>query len=126
MKDGRVRISWVADGSPAAAAGVTSGDLLERVNDTPIDVKFSEQLPLVTQVLGGLPIDRPSRLELMRPSGPVVVTVQPTERGPAIAIPSELRDWGMVGSDLTQFAAREMARMAADSPGQRRRSERAR
>jgi len=135
MKDGRVRrswtgvelqptlsrdrrqgalVAWVTDGSPAAKAGVASGDLLVRVNDTPIDVKFAEQLPLVNQVLAGLAIGQPARVELARASGPVVVSIQPTERSAAMATPSELRDWGMVGADLTPSEAREMARASTD------------
>lgn len=135
MKDGRVRrswtgvelqptlsgdrrqgalVAWVTDGSPAAKAGVASGDLLVRVNDTPIDVKFAEQLPLVNQVLAGLAIGQPARVELARASGPVVVSIQPTERSAAMATPSELRDWGMVGADLTPSQAREMARASTD------------
>ena len=135
MKDGRVRrswtgvelqptlsrdrrqgalVAWVTDGSPAAKAGVASGDLLVRVNDTPIDVKFAEQLPLVNQVLAGLAIGKPARVELARASGPVVVSIQPTERSAAMATPSELRDWGMVGADLTPSEAREMARASTD------------
>lgn len=107
-------VAWVTDGSPAAKAGVASGDLLVRVNDTPIDVKFAEQLPLVNQVLAGLAIGQPARVELARASGPVVVSIQPTERSAAMATPSELRDWGMVGADLTPSQAREMARASTD------------
>jgi serine protease Do len=107
-------VAWVADGSPAAKAGVESGDLLVQINDTPIDVKFAEQLPLVNQVLAGLPIGQPARVTLTRPSGPIVVSLRPTERSAALATPSELREWGMVGADVTPTQAREMARPSTD------------
>jgi serine protease Do len=135
MKDGRVRrswtgvelqptlggdkragalVAWVAGGSPAAVAGVASGDLLVRVNDTPIDIKFAEQLPLVNQVLAGLPIGQPARVELSRSTGPVVVTLRPIERSAALATPSELREWGIVAANITPTEAREMARASTD------------
>lgn len=107
-------VAWVAEGSPAAAAGVQSGDLLVRVADAPIDVKFAEQLPLVNQVLAGLPLGQPVRVELARASRSVVVSLEPTERSAAMATPAELRDWGMVGANLTTWEAREMARASTD------------
>lgn len=107
-------VAWVADGSPAAAAGVRSGDLLARINGTPVDVKFAEQLPLVNQIVAGLPPGLPARVELVRATGPVVVSLVPTERSAASATPVELRDWGMVGASLTPAEAREMGRASTD------------
>ncbi len=107
-------VSWVADGSPAAKAGMQSGDLLVRVNDTPVDVKFGEQLPLLNQVLAGLPADKPARLEVARRSGTVTVAMTPVERSAALDMPMELRDWGMVGANLTRTESREMGRESTD------------
>ena len=80
-RDGRVRRSWTGlevqprvsgiatagaldrvgrAKSPADAAGLKSGDVLTRVNGTPIDARFAEQLPAVNQVLFGLAIGKPA------------------------------------------------------------------
>ena len=47
-------VAWVAEHSPAADAGVRTGDVLVQVNDTPIDVRFAEQLPAANRALLGL------------------------------------------------------------------------
>ncbi len=107
-------VSWVAAGSPAATAGVASGDVLVAVNGGPVDVKYAEQLPLMNQRLSALPIGRPARLDVSRPTGTVTVAVTPDERPAAEATPAELREWGMVAADLTPPAAREMARASTD------------
>lgn len=135
MKDGRVRrswtglelqptlkgetrdgalVAWVADGSPADNAGIRSGDLLVQVDGVPVNVKFAEQLPLINQMLAGLPMGQKVPMVLARASGAVTVTVVPGERSAARAMPVELSDWGMVGADLTETQAREMARASID------------
>jgi serine protease Do len=107
-------VAWVADGSPAARAGIESGDVLVRVNDMPIDVKFPEQLPLVNQVLAELATGQSARVELIRGARPMVTSVNPVERQAAIAARVELRDWGMVASDITAADARESARSSTE------------
>ena len=134
MKDGRVRrswtglelqprlkgdarsgalVAWVAEASPAATAGIVSGDLLVRVNDAAVDAKFDEQLPLLNQMLAALPPGASARMQVTRAAGTVTLPVSPIERSAALATPVELRNWGMVAADLTATEAREMARRSA-------------
>lgn len=107
-------VSWVASGSPAAAAGLRAGDVLLRVNDTPVDVQFPEQVPLVNQVLFGLRTDQPSRFAVRRAGKPVEVRLVPVERPAALSTPRELREWGVMASNLTPFEARDLGRKSAD------------
>lgn len=107
--------AWVADGSPAAAAGVTAGDMLVRVNDAPVDARFAEELPPVNQLLFSLPIGKPSAFVVRREGkGDVTLMVTPIERPPSASIPSELRQWGLVVSNLTPVEASEAGRKSAD------------
>lgn len=103
-------VSWVADGSPAAKAGVTAGDVLEMIGDAAVVARFAEQLPAVNQLLYGLPIGRPVRLALRRAGAPVAVTITPEERGPARSARAEIRTWGMTAASLSAIEARELGR----------------
>lgn len=103
-------VSWVADGSPAAKAGVTAGDVLERIGDAAVIARFAEQLPAINQLLYGLPIGRPVRLALRRAGAPVAVTITPEERGPARSARTEIRTWGMTAASLSAIEARELGR----------------
>lgn len=107
-------IAWVASSSPASEAKLQAGDVLVRVNETPIDARFAEQLPIVNQVLFGLPIGKPARLAVRRGSGDITVSLTPVDRPPASSIPREIRQWGVVASNITPFEARGLGRTAND------------
>ena len=103
-------VSWVASGSPAAAAGLRAGDILVKVNDTATNAQFAEQVPLVNQVLFGLRIGEPSVFTVLRDSRELAFKVAPIERPAALSIARELRPWGMVAANLTPFEARNLGR----------------
>jgi serine protease Do len=103
-------VSWVASRSPASAAGIEAGDLLVRINDTPIDARYAEHLPVVNQALLGLPVGTPARIVVRRGGQDRTLTLTPVERSAAISLPSELKSWGMTISNLTDLEARELAR----------------
>jgi len=103
-------VSWVASGSPAAAAGLQAGDVLVKVNNLPTDAQFAEQVPLVNQTLFALKIGEPATFTLLRGSKEMSVKVTPIERPAALFTPRELRAWGVVATDLTAFEARGLGR----------------
>jgi serine protease Do len=107
-------ISWVATGSPAEAAGVEVGDVLLRVGELPVDLRFAEQVPPVNQALLSLPIGEPSRLVLRRDGRELTVRVTPVERGVAASVPAELRDWGVVAADISPLEARALGRESVE------------
>jgi serine protease Do len=107
-------ISWVAPGSPADGAGVRTGDILVKVNDVEIDVRFAEQLPAANQTLFNLDIGRPARVVVRREGRDTTTTVTPTQRPPASSQPAEARAWGMVASDISAVEARDMGRAGTD------------
>jgi serine protease Do len=107
-------VSWVASGSPAAAAGLQAGDVLVKVNNVPTDAQFAEQVPLVNQTLFALKIGEAATFTLLRGSKEMSVKVTPVERPAALFTPRELRAWGVVASDLTAFEARGLGRPATD------------
>jgi serine protease Do len=106
-------VSWVAAGSPAAAAGVQAGDVLLKVNNVPTDAQFAEQVPLVNQTLFALKIGEAATFTLLRGAREMAVNVTPVERPPALSTPRELRAWGVVASNLTALEARSLGRQDA-------------
>src|SRR5687767_2754696 len=107
-------ISWVAEGSPAAKAGIVPGDVLEMVDDAAVVAKFAEQLPGVNQLLYGLPIGKPVRVHVRRGGERRTVTLTPEERGLARSSRAEIRAWGVTAADLSAIEAREMGRNSRD------------
>ncbi len=107
-------VSWVASGSPADAAGLRAGDILVKVNDTPTNAQFVEQVPLVNQVLFGLRIGEVAVFTVLRDTRELALKVAPVERPAALSIPRELRVWGLVASNLTAFEARNLGRSSTD------------
>jgi len=107
-------VSWVASGSPAAAAGLQAGDVLLKVNNVTTDAQFAEQVPLVNQVLFGLKIGEPATFTLLRGSREMALRVTPIERPAALSTPRELRAWGVVASNINAFEARSLGRQAIE------------
>lgn len=107
-------IAWVATGSPAEAAGIQTGDVLLRVGDMPVDLRFAEQVPPVNQALLSLPIGKPGRIVVRRGDREMTLMVTPVERSLAASMPAELRDWGMVAADLSALEARAFGRASTD------------
>jgi serine protease Do len=103
-------VSWIADRSPAEVAGLKAGDLLVRINNQPVDVRYAEQLPPINRQLLGLAIGKPATFVVRRADAEQTLTLTPTERPAAISVPLELRSWGLAIADLTDFEARELAR----------------
>jgi serine protease Do len=103
-------VAWVEEGSPAAAAGIESGDLLVQVGSTALDVRFPEQLPLANQAIAALTPDRAVAVEVFRGGASKRLSVTPRERTPAAATRTEIREWGVVAAGLTATSARDMGR----------------
>jgi serine protease Do len=106
-------VSGVLPASPAAFAGIKAGDLLIKAGDQPIDAKFSEQLPLINRLLAHLPIGEEVELQLEREGKPLTISVKPAQRDQATSRSLEIKGWGITGSDITPFMAREYALPAA-------------
>ena len=107
-------VSWVANGSPAAAAGLRPGDVLQKINGVATDAQFAEQVPLINQILFGLQIGEPAAFTVARAAREMTVRVTPIERPAALSTPRELRAWGIMASNLTAFEARGLGRAGTD------------
>ncbi len=107
-------VSWVADQSPAASAGVKAGDLLTKVNGTVVDARFAEQLAPVNQTLLSLPIGQAVALTVVRDGKALALSAVPVERPAAISLPIELADLGVMAANLNDRERRELSRATTD------------
>jgi serine protease Do len=139
MRDGRVYRSWIGldvqpllhssivrrgalvggtvEGSPAAKAGLLAGDVLVRLSDRDINVRFAEELPLFNQVVMRLPMGKPVAATVLRGGVERTFTIVPEERESAEALVHELPALGITASNLTAWSAKELRR--ADRTGVR-------
>lgn len=109
-----VLVSWVADKSPADAAGFKPGDLLFKVNDLQRDVKYAEEMPPLNRVLFDLPIGQPARFVVVRDGKDVTLTATPIERPAAESMPAAVSSWGLAVANITPLEARELSRESTD------------
>lgn len=110
-KDPRgVIISGVMEDSPAAAAGLKSGDVLLKINGQATDVRYDEQVPGYMRIVTGLPIGQPVEAVVLRDGKEVKLQVTAQERGELFPKQSELKPWGLTGRNISALMQREMKR----------------
>jgi len=112
--DRGVLVSSVLDDSPAAKAGLKSGDLLVRVGEKPVRVRHEEELPAFTGLMSDLPIAQETPFTVLRGGEEKVLRVTPTEREELRPRQKEQRQWGITGRNLSSVLALELKRSSQD------------
>ena len=132
IRDGRVRRSWIGldvqpmlrssplergalvggtvEGSPAAKAGFMAGDVLVRLADREVTVRFAEELPLFNQLVMRLPLGKPVAAVVRRGGVERTLSVTPEERESVEARVHEIPALGITASNLTTWSAKELRR----------------
>jgi len=103
-KDG-VLVSAVADDSPASKAGIAPGDILLKVNGTPVNARFFEEVPLVYQRVAALVIGKAVPLELQRGGKSLTLTATPSQMEQVKGDEDEFRAVGATLEHLTRTRA---------------------
>jgi serine protease Do len=133
IRDGRVKRSWIGlevqplfqsskddkgalvggtiEGSPAEEAGLASGDILVKLGNQPVTVRFAEEVPLFNQAVMRLPIGQPVQLTVRRNGVEKTLTVTTIERERVDAPISEIPIAGITASNLTTWSAKELKRV---------------
>lgn len=109
-----ILVGGILKDSPADAAGLMSGDLILAVGETPIDVRFNEQLPDFNLLVCALPIGTPVNINIERAGQEKTVSITPKEREPYQPKQYELKEWGITVRDISFMMAKEMKRKNTD------------
>ena len=132
IKDGRVRRGWIGleiqpllkssanvrgalvggaiDGSPAAAAGFQSGDILLKLAGKDVNVRFAEEIPPFNLAVMRLPPGAAVDAVVLRSGQQKTLSVVPQDRESAEARVQEISRLGITGSNLTSWSAKELRR----------------
>lgn len=109
-----VLISDVVDGSPADKAGMQSGDLLVRLAGKNVLVRYSEEIPLLNQMVASLPVGQEIEAVIVRDSKEKSVKLRTAQREQTERKTFELKQWGVTVRDISALAAREMKLKSRD------------
>ena len=108
--DRGVLVSGTLEDSPAADAGFKPGDILVRLDEAEVDVRFLEQLPALNQMTSKLPLNTEIKAVVLRDEQETTLTVKPTARERVLPRQHEFREWGVTARNLSFVLARQMKR----------------
>ncbi|HOZ46760.1 MAG TPA: PDZ domain-containing protein [Candidatus Hydrogenedentes bacterium] len=105
-----VLVRGTIEGSPAAEAGLASGDILVRVGDAPVLVQFPEEMPQFNLRITNLPVGTPVDFAVLRNEEEKTFAVTPIEREAMQPKEHELKPWGITARDLSIMDVKERKR----------------
>ena len=105
-----VLVAGVIEGSPAARAQIQAGDILLRLADQDLNVRFAEELPGFNQFAMSLPIGREIPAVVRRRQREIMVKIVPEEREYYQPRTEELKSWGITAGNLSIMMAKELKR----------------
>lgn len=103
-----ILISGVIDGSPAAKAGLKSGDILLSLDGHDTTARFKEEVPLFNQYVADLPVGKPIKALITRGKQQLTLEITPTQRTNANDKEREIKSWGICASNITYLMQKEM------------------
>ncbi len=98
-------VRYVYPDSPSDKVGVKTGDVLTKIDNNPIDVKYMEQVPLVNNIFCSLPTDKPTNFSFVRNTDEINVLVQPILYDYPNPEEKELKNWGCTAKNLNWLLA---------------------
>jgi len=100
-----VLVSDVESESPAAAADIRAGDLIVRVNGTPVSARFYEEIPAFYKLVADLPVGSQVDIEFQRDGKPRMAQFPTREYGRPSGVDFEVKDWGFAVRSITKQMA---------------------
>lgn len=108
-------VNSVEADSPAAKAGVQSGDLILAMNGAPVTIRFEEEIPALARKIADMPVGSDVTLKFRRGSDEKEVTFKTTKLLRDRGEEAGLRTWGITIREITEKMARD--RRLADTKG---------
>jgi serine protease Do len=109
-----VLISGVTPGSPAAQAGVRSGDIMNEFDGVKVHAGVDEELPLLNQLIMTEPIGKKVKVVVLRDGKSTTFNLTLAAREPAIGKDEEIKAWGFTAMNLTLRVSQELQRSGKD------------
>ena len=103
-------VGGAIEGSPAAKAGFSSGDILLSLGGRDVTVRFAEEIPPFNQLVMRMPPGKPVDAVVLRGAERKTLRVTPEDRENVEAPVHEIGTLGITGSNLTSWTAKELRR----------------
>lgn len=109
-----ILVTGTIDGSPAAEAGLQSGDLILRMGENDIHVRFEEELPAFNRFAADIPIGSEIDMLILRDGEEKTLTL--TTRARELRLPQqhELKEWGITVRNISFVRSRELKRKSSE------------
>jgi len=106
--EGGVRVAAVEVGSPAAKAGVISGDILLAIDGKKVVGRVPEELPLLLDSVASRPVGSQLSLLLHRDGKNVELKVTTSRLDKDLGEQTSFHDWGITAQEITPKMARDL------------------
>jgi len=107
-------VSNVEPSSPADRAGIVAGDVITKINGTPVDARFDEEIPPIRRLISEIPVDSTIEVDYLRSGTPASVSLVTRRRGKTRGKEKEFADWGLSAQSLTLPKLLELNRTKRD------------
>lgn len=107
VPDGVV-VGGVDEGSPAALAGIMTGDLILEWQGEPTVARFEDQLPGIRQLMASSEAGAQVSVTVWKEGKTLEIPLVPLDRQSRVGDDFEARDWGFTTREVTAAFAREL------------------
>lgn len=98
-----VLIASIDAGSPAEKSGLEIGDLLIAIGDTPVSGVNREDIPLVSQTLAELSVEKPVEVHVKRGDKELALSMTPRRKGEVEGEDFDCKQWNMTVKTINEF-----------------------
>ncbi|MGQ0629050.1 MAG: PDZ domain-containing protein [Phycisphaerales bacterium] len=113
LKEGVLITSVIAD-APAGKAGIKAGDVIVKMDGTPVTARFAEEIPALTRRIADTAIGGKIRLTVQRAGETKEFEVTTEKMLKDKGDETILRGWGLGAEDVTEAYARELRLTSRD------------